>query len=460
MSASNYQRITDAGKLTDDAIRALAIQTGISPQTGKPYAYAKATDGHGLYVILTPDGRRRWRVRVKGTDYALGDYPAVSIDAARAAAAEKRGEVKAPPPVVAAPLPAAIAAVLAPANGNGGPVPTFGDIAREWAEHDQAITPKALKRKRDHVAKFARLHTLPITAISVQQCREVASQIRKDAAPKKGGHAVSGLHTAQRAGSYLSQIFRFATDHHGIAHNPAAGHANWWGRSDNKALKARRHKHTTDPAAFGAMMSTIDMWEPRVAKQQGHGTSATSQNFLRLIARVPLRANEMAGARWSEFRHLDDPANALWVIPAERMKQRKEHEVPLSRQACAILLAQREYVRQNYPRGSAYVFPQREDSTRHIQSDNQARLLTTLGIKGQSIHGFRHSFETMTAKARGPEAAFLAHLCTAHEIDGVMGRYVVTDMPEHRRELFQWWADRIDALVKAHETGAPLPAAR
>src|SRR5207253_6344511 len=129
----------------------------------------------------------------------------------------------------------------------------------------------------------------------------------------------------------------------------------------------------------------------------------------------------------------------------------------LSRQAVAILLAQREYVRETYPTGSDYVFPNRDTPRRHIKGDNQRRTLTALGYgpgdaTSQSIHGFRHSFLTLTGKAG--QDVFLADRCLAHMVKGVMGRYLTTDLPEQRRALLQWWADEIERLKDSYKVAA------
>lgn len=414
--------------LTDEIIQAATKPGG------------KVSDGHSLYVMLL-DGKRRWRLRLKGTDYSLGEYPAVSIAEARTKAAALRAakvELPPAPAILAAPAPA-----QAPAPVNGA-MPTFGEIAHEWAEFDQAITPHGLYRKELHVRKFAPLHALPLTSISVAQCSALCATIRKE----------SGLPTAKRAGEYLNLIYLHAAAQRGLqVSNPAANHVAWIARTDRKVMSKRRQKHLTDPHQFGLMAEAIDMWAPAESKEKGAGTSQTAQSFLRFIMRIPVRASELAGARWAEFRDLDDPAKALWIIPGPRMKQREEFAVPLPPQALAILLEQRAYVVERYPRGSEYVFPNRDTGSRHIKGDNQKRSLNALGWgKVQSIHGMRHSFATLAAKAG--KDVFLADRCLAHSVKGVMGLYLSTDLPEQRRAMLQWWADEIERLKNGYKVPA------
>lgn len=433
------------GRLTDEIIAGASIPDG--------QKRAKLTDGHSLYLLLTDDGKRQWRVRLKGSDRVLGEYPAVGIAQAREAAQALRERLKVPSvETLAAAAPATVPAAVAQAVGR---MPQFGEIAREWAEFDKAITAQALYRKRLYVhKKFTPLHALPLNQVTVEQCRSVYDAIRAKSAAKDNARRTGGS-TAKRAGEYLSLIFQHAANTRGIIHNPAAGHKGWMGRSDRKALAKRRQKHTVDPNLFGQMMDAIDTWQPKETKEKGRGTSQTAQNFLRFVARIPLRASEITGARWAEFEHLEDPARAVWHVPGERMKQREPHDVPLSRQAVAILLEQRGYVAGHYPGGSEYVFPGRDSGRTHIDGDNQQRSLNALGFGHvHSVHGMRHAFETLAGKLRGPEAAFLAHLCTAHALTGVMARYVNTDMPEHRRELLQWWADEIERMKRDYTVAA------
>jgi hypothetical protein len=428
------------GKLTDAAIAAAII----APGKGS----CALQDGQRLFLRITPDGVKQWRLKYQVAPgpsgermKVLGTYPAVSIEQARAEAERIRASAKAPPPAAptpaAVPIPATIACATPPLPAPGQ-VPTFGTVAAHWAAFDKEITPAALYRKQLHVAKLTPFHDIPVDQVTVEQCIALHDQIR----------AESGLHTATRAGLYMSCIFEHATRWR-IVHNPAKDRKAWVGRSDKKALAESRQDHITDPNLFGWMMEHIDMWDG----PQG----PTSGAFLRFIARVPVRASELAGARWSEFSNLDDPDKALWVIPSERMKQRQAHEVPLSKQAVKILLKQRAYVKEHYPAGSEYVFPHRDTGRKHIQGDNQKRTLDGLGWGGKlgkhSVHGFRHSFLTMAAEAG--QSLEIADRCLAHS-DGnkVRARYNMSVQLTQRRAMLQWWSDEIERMEREYKVPA------
>lgn len=410
--------------LTDDAIRGATIPAG--------QKLAKLADGHGLYVLLTPDGRKQWRVRIKGSDRVLGVFPAVGVAEARAKAAQLRSPA-APPTLVPATIPAAIAAPQAPAP-NGATVPTFGQVAREWAEFDTAISGHSAYRKRLHVDKFAALHHKPLTSIPKPECVAVCKAIRE----------ASGLPTAMRAARYLYGIFEHAAEHYDIAYNPARGHKAWFAKSDKAEVSRRRRDHTTDPNVFGRIMEAVDTWESPFGP--------TSSKFLRIIARLPVRAGTLAKARWADFKDLDDPSRALWVVPAGDMKQRNAHEYPLSRQVCALLIEQREYVASHYPAGSPYVFPHRDTGRAHVTGANQLRALKAilklykLPESTQSVHGMRHTAMTMAMEAGRPRDVWNMGVLGHVHGDAVEARYDLSKQLEARRAELAWWSDRVEAM--------------
>jgi integrase len=410
------------GKLSD------AIISAAKPRPGQ-----KLTDGHSLYIFVKPDGVQQWRLRLKGSDRVLGVYPAVSIDAARAKAKELRDGTA--PSIHAASLAAATAPVV-PLVIAAGTVPSFGQVATDWATFDKEITDAAQYRKNLHLAKFKPLHDIPVNAVTVQQCIAVHDAVK----------AESGNHTATRAGLYMSCVFEHAKRWN-VVHNPASTRKSWMGRSDRKALAERRQDHITNKDAFGLLLERVDMWEG----PQG----PTSSKFVRFVARVPVRAAELAGARWDEFEHLEDDTRAVWHIPAERMKQRQAHDVPLSTQAVAILTEQLEYVKAHYPRGSDYVFPARDTGSRHVDGINMRRVLTSLGHGpdagklSQSVHGFRHSAMTLAVEAGRDDR--LWDLILAHARKGTAARYNMAEQMRQRRVELQWWSDEIERMKDSYK---------
>jgi integrase len=407
-----------ANKLTDAIISAAKLRPG-----------QKLTDGHSLYIFAKPDALQ-WRLRLKGSDRVLGTHPDVSVAEARAKAKALRdGTTPSVHAVSLATPPKPVPLVIAK-----GTAPTFGQVASDWVEFDKEITAAALYRKRLHVAKFAPLHGTPIDQVTVDECTGLHDAIR----------AESGLHTAKRAGLYMSCIFAHAA-RWGVTHNPAANRKAWVGRSDSRKLAEARQDHIKDPNDFGLLMERVDLWEG----PQG----PTSSKFLRFIARVPVRASELAGARWDEFKHLEDPARAIWHIPAERMKQRQAQDIPLPRQAVALLIEQRQYVKDHYPRGSAYVFPARDTGAEHVDGDNQRRTLVSLGYGpdagrlAHSVHGFRHSAMTMATEAGRDDR--LWDLILAHARKGTSARYNLAVQLDQRRVELQWWSDEIERMKES-----------
>jgi integrase len=171
-------------------------------------------------------------------------------------------------------------------------------------------------------------------------------------------------------------------------------------------------------------------------------TTSLALAFLILTA---TRSNETLRGRWSDV----DAAVRLWVIPAMRMKARREHRVPLSDAAMSIL----ETMRRRYP-ASDYLFP----ASHGGQLSNrilEGLLHRQLGVTGASVHGFRSSFSTAMHETTG-----FAHedieLCLAHQIGNEVSQsYNRATAVEKRRVIMQHWAD-LTTGAKAVTNVTPL----
>jgi integrase len=159
---------------------------------------------------------------------------------------------------------------------------------------------------------------------------------------------------------------------------------------------------------------------------------------LRLLALTFVRTSELIGAEWKEI----DLDGAVWIIPAERMKMKSEHVVPLSMQAIAIL---REL--QPLAGGSRYVFPGRNPD-KPISNNTMLFALYRLGYKGKMTgHGFRAVASTMLNESGFPADVIerqLAH-CERNEVRGAYNR---AEYLPQRRAMVQQWADMLDALAQ------------
>lgn len=146
------------------------------------------------------------------------------------------------------------------------------------------------------------------------------------------------------------------------------------------------------------------------------------------------RSGEARGARWEEM----DLENAVWTVPAARMKARRPHEVPLSPAALALLHEARHDAQQLRP-GTPLCFPS-PATGRPLSDVAPAKLLRACGHAGATVHGFRSCFRTWAAERGAPRK--VAEACLAHAPEGgaVERAYLRTSMLERRRALMAEWA--------------------
>ena len=163
-----------------------------------------------------------------------------------------------------------------------------------------------------------------------------------------------------------------------------------------------------------------------LAKVREGGAWIGARLALAFVALTATRANEVLGARWSEID------GDTWTIPADRMKTKREHRIPLSRPALDILDEAREVPR----RGGDLVFPAPRGGVLY-----NTALLRLLDGTGTTTHGMRSAFSSWCADNGTDREVREAAL--AHVVGGTAGAYQRSDLHERRRELMQQWADYI-----------------
>ncbi|HEV2287047.1 MAG TPA: integrase arm-type DNA-binding domain-containing protein, partial [Steroidobacteraceae bacterium] len=344
-------------KLTDTKIR------NAKPRA-KPF---KLYDADGLFLIVTPVGGRWWRQRYrwqgKEQMLSLGTYPEIDLATAR----QRRDDARKLLARNTNPSTARQeekAAQLAAADRS------YETISLEWLEHAAKFkgwTADHIERvKRRQEVHFhpwlGRKNVADVTDDEVLACVMRISD--------KGL-----LDTAYRARAELDAIFRYAKKRKMVKHNPVA---DLRGADVLPKHKVKHHAAVTDPAQFGALLKALDTYPG----------GFTVRCALQFQALVFVRPGELRLARWEEF----DLENAEWRIPAERMKMREHHVVPLSRQALSVL-------RALYPLTGpdGFVFPQVRNASRPISNNTLNAALRTLGYtKAQaSAHGFRSTASTL-----------------------------------------------------------------
>ncbi len=376
-------------------------------------ARLRFTDSGGLYQEVWPAGGKywRWKCRFAGKErrLAIGTYPAVTLSQARQARDAARKKLLDGVDPVKAKLDSRLAIRLRMETH-------FEAVARAWFEHWKG--PRTA-RHADYVMRrleadvFPALGRKPISEITAPQLLAMAKSIESRGA----------LDIAKRALQTCGQVMRYAVAHGLLERNPAAD------VKPGDALKARKKLNYArlDAKEVPTLLRKIDAYQ---------GTPHT-RLAMQLMALTFVRTGELIAARWGEF----DLEAAEWRIPAERMKMRTPHIVPLSTQAVEVLATLHEL------RGlSDLLFPGERDHERPMSNNTILKALERMGYKHQITgHGFRGIASTMLH-----EMGFrhdVIELQLAHQQrNAVRAAYNhATYLPE-RRKMMQAWADQLAAL--------------
>ncbi len=383
----------------------------------------KKTDERGLYIEVRPGGAKLWRLKYRfaGKDkrIALGPYPEVSLAEARRKRDEARQKLRDGIDPLAERQREKLLAQFAAAN-------TFGDIAKEYIDkmvaegRAVATTSKAnwLLEQLSPVAKRPIGDLKPVDMLAALKRIEA-----------RGKHE-----TARRCRSFASRVFRYAAATGRAENDPTSVL-----RGALVTPKVTHHGAILDPKALGDLLRSIEAYS---------GNAITRLAML-MLPHVMARPGELRKAQWSEF----DLDNAVWKIPPERMKMRRPHAVPLSRQVLAYLA---ELAALTGPHG--YVLPAFHTSRRPMSENTINQAFRRMGYAAGEItaHGLRTTASTLLNESGkwSPDAIerSLAHADT-NAIRGIYNRGFYW---EERIAMHQWWSDHLDELrviVKAASRG-------
>ena len=393
-------------KLTDKACKAAAI---------KDKAY-KLSDGGGMYLDVRPNGSKYWRLkyRMHGSEklLALGVYPDVSLAEARELRESAKKKIKAS---IDPSLHKKEQKIRAKANAEN----TFESIAREWLDNRKGgITPKHAKTTLGRLEKdvFPFIGNHPITEISPPLLLEV---IRKVEA--RGAHDI-----AQRNLQTCGQIFRYAIQT-GRAERDAAADLR-----GALSQYTKNHYACIDLKELPELLRAIEKNEPRLFPQTIVAT--------RLLMLTFVRTSELIQAKWDEF----DFDSAEWIIPAERMKMRKQHIVPLSSQAVEYL---RELQKWNGHR--EWVFPNQVRPNQPMSNNTILGVFRRLGYKGRMTgHGCRALAMSAIKEKLGYRHEVVDRQLAHAKRSKVDKAYDRAEFLDERRKMMQDWADYLDAVAQ------------
>lgn len=322
----------------------------------KSAAVRKLHDGDGLYLWIFRDGRKYWRMRYwqcgKEKSLSLGVYPKVSLGAARQKREELRKQLEADLDPSAERKAANLRKKLSAHN-------SFEAVALEWYTkqlHVWVPHHAADVKRRLSSNIFPELGKRPLAQI---EAPELLQAIRKI-------EARGSFDLAHRVLQMCGQVFRYGVATGRCPRNVSAD------LRGALAPHVKQHQAAVRREELPALLRAIGRYHEIGGKQ--------TRLALQLLAQTFVRTAELIGAEWVEF----DLENALWIIPAGRMKMRTEHVVPLSRQGLAILAELKELSCD-----SRYVFPSRNHN-KPISNNTMLFALYRLGYKGKMTgHGFR-----------------------------------------------------------------------
>ena len=397
----------------------------------KPY---KLNDGNGLHLYVSAAGGKTWRYRYEfeGKEQLLtiGRYPAISLADAREERAAARAALKAGRNPTAKKQ-----RIRSKATVNSEPEPsgpTFEAVAREWYDLNKGQwtythSGDVLRSLEKDI--FPGLGDKPIASLDAPT---TLGELRKI-------EARGAVETARRIRQRMSAVFAYAIASGIATHDPAA--------QVTKAMAPIVRK--------GRQPAITDLEGVQEVLRRGEGAPAhpVTKLALRLLALTAIRPGELRGARWDELQDLDG-RSPRWVIPAARMKMKKEHEVPLSRQAVDAIKA----LKPLSGRG-VLLFPMSRHAHKPLSENAIGYLLNRAGYHGRHVpHGWRAAFSTIMNE-RFPADRPIIDLMLAHSPKNkVEGAYNRAEHMDRRRELAQLWADLL--MVKQASTDEILSALR
>ncbi len=370
----------------------------------------RLSDGAGLYLLVQPDGAKWWRFNYESPTgrktLSFGVYPTVTLakarerrEAARALVAEGRDPGRERQAAKQAARPE-----------------TFAEVARDWLAQQEAVLAPVTHAKAKWILDTLVgpwLGARPIHEIGPPDVLAVLKRIEA-----RGKHE-----TAHRAKQRISQVFRYAIGT-GRAHRDPTPDL----RGALTPTKATPRAAVTTPERVGELLRAIDGYE---------GTFVVA-SALKLAPLVFVRPGELRAAEWTEL----DLDQAEWRLPAERMKMRVPHLVPLSAQAVAIL---RDL--QPLTGSGRYVFPSTRTSRRPMSEVTINAALRRLGYgKNDHVgHGFRAMASTLLNEMGWQPDVIERQLAHAPR-NRVRASYNRAQYLAERRRMMQAWADYLDAL--------------
>lgn len=373
----------------------------------------RVSDGSGLYVWVTPAGGKLWRwaydFEKKEKLMSFGKYPAVSLALARQRHAEARVLLAQGIDPMAQRKVEKTVERIAKEN-------SFSRVSEKWLEHWQEGKSR---RHVDSTRRRLASNILPLLGdrpVSDIEAPHIVAMVR--AIDSRGARDI-----AKRAMETTGQVFRYAIAHGYTKRNPAAE------IKPRDILKPSQRVNfaRVDAKDLPQLLRRIEIYQ---------GTPVT-RIAIKLMALTFVRTSELIGARWSEF----DLEEKRWNIPAERMKMRTPHVVPLARQTLELLGLLREL-----PGAGNLLFPGDRDPSKPMSNNTILKALERMGYKGQMTgHGFRGLASTILHERDYSHDHIELQLAHAPR-NAVSAAYNHALHLKARAKMMQDWADILDVF--------------
>ncbi|MGP0879836.1 tyrosine-type recombinase/integrase [Serratia sp. CY71090] len=380
--------------------------------TAKPKDKAyKLADGGGMYLEVFPNGTKSWRMkyRIGGKEkrVVFGIYPAVSLADARGKREEAKKVLAAGGDPGQEKRADKQARLLAAQN-------SFESVALEWHEHKRStwsdgyasdLLEALTKDIFPYIGKRSVTEIKPVEMLAVLKKMEQRGVLDK-------------LKKTRQA---CRQIFTYAVITGRAEHNPVVDLAG--------ALKTPKQKHFPHLALnqIGDFLLALN----------DYSGSLITRSATKLLMLTGTRTIELRAAEWVEV----DFDAGIWEIPAERMKMRRPHVVPLSTQVKELLLE----VHQLTGRGR-FVFPGRNDAGKPMSEASINQVIKRIGYDGKATgHGFRHTMSTILHE-QGYNTAWIETQLAHVDKNSIRGTYNHAQYLDGRRGMLQWYADYMESL--------------
>jgi integrase len=370
----------------------------------------RVNDGRGLCLEVRTNGSKIWRFRFKKIDgkysmISLGQYPEVSLSEVRDIAAEKRKLIAHGKPIIT--------------KGTD-----FKSIFNEWHKKNLHIWTEK------HASQiFQRMNTYVLPWLGKRPVQEITGPELLMAMRRieKRGY----LELAHRTLQICNKVFLYAVASGFAERNPAM--------DIQGALpppKKRNWPAPKDPKQVAALLKSIDEYRGSFVT-----VSALNLHILTFV-----RPGELRQAEWAEI----DFEEILWRIPAKKTKKKRDHLVPLSRQALDVL----EEIRP-LTGTSKYIFPSERSKDRAMSDNCLNAALRRMGYTKDEIvaHGFRHMASTLLHE-QGWQSHVIEKQLAHTDSNKIRGVYNKAEYLNERIRLMQGWADYLDGLKKGDKVKA------